>query len=89
MCIIYHSKEKKFDTSFQNPISIDKVLLFDLSPEFIAKMIKRLAGRVPISITVGKARDAKNKIYPPMVPYLKYAGIDPVRQQSSGYLIGM
>ena len=63
---------------FQNPVSIDNVLLFDLSPDFIAKMIKRLAGRVPISITVAKARDAKNKVYPPMVPYLKHAGIDPV-----------
>ena len=61
-----------------NPVSIDNVILFDLSPEFIAKMIKRLAGRVPITISVAKARDPKNKVYPMMVPYLKYAGIDPV-----------
>ena len=41
-------------------------------------MIKRLGGRVPISISVAKARDGKNKVYPPLVPYLKYAGIDTV-----------
>lgn len=58
-------------------ISIDNVILFDLSPDFIAKMIKRLGGRVPINISVAKARGSKNKVFPSILPYLKFTGIDP------------
>ncbi len=57
-------------------VSIDSVILFDMSPEFIAKMIKKMGGRVPISITVAKAKHSKNKIYPPLVPFLKCADLD-------------
>lgn len=58
-------------------VSVDNVTLFDLSPEFIAKMIKKLGGRLPISVSVVKARGPKNKVYPPLVPILQCAGLDP------------
>lgn len=66
-----------------NLISIDNVILYDLTPEFIAKMIKRLAGKVPINISVAKVKTIENKVYPPMISYLKYAGLDPVQLEGS------
>ena len=59
-----------------NLVSIDKNMLFDLSPEFIARMIKKLGARVPISITVAKARTSKCKVYPPLESCLRIAGLD-------------
>ena len=55
-------------------VSIDQVMLFDLTPDFIAKMIKKLGAKVPICISVAKARTAKSKVYLPLEPYLKIAG---------------
>lgn len=59
-----------------NLISIDGVILFDLSPDFIAKMIKKLGGKVPINLSVGKARGPKARIYPPLEPILHIAGLN-------------
>ena len=59
-------------------ISIDNVLVFDISPEFIAKMIKKLGGRVPISLAIAKARRRTKfaEVYPSFVPYLRYCGLE-------------
>lgn len=59
-------------------ISIDNIIVFDISPEFIAKMIKKLGGRVPISLAIAKARRRTKfaEVYPPFVPYLRYCGLE-------------
>ena len=51
--------------------------MFDLSPEFIAKMIKKLNGKVPINMAVVKARRRHStEVYPPFIPYLRYCGLE-------------
>ena len=49
---------------------------FDLSPEFIAKLIKKLGAKVPIKISVAKARTANLKVYVPLLKYLEVAGLN-------------
>lgn len=57
-------------------ITLDSVILFDLSPDFVSKMIKKLGGKVPIKLSVAKAKGPKAKIYPAFEPYLRWAGMD-------------
>ncbi len=64
-----------------NMIAIEDTILFDISPEIIAKKIKKIGGRVPIRITVAKARSRNNKVYAPLDSILRAANLDVVRME--------